>query len=114
MRTERTLSSFWQRVRRTSGLLAVWGTLASAAAASGQSVVDSTAIEAQPFVAHAMRLDEALTLVGSSLQPEDRRSLAALRERAPSASVVAEIQRILGPYVLASVEINPESRVRVR
>jgi hypothetical protein len=93
------------------GLLA---TLALGTPSHAQSTVDSAAVEPQPFIAHVMRLDEALTLVGSSLQPEDRRRLAALRERTPSSSVVAEIERILDPYVLASVEINPESRVRVR
>ena len=71
-------------------------------------------VEPQPFVAHVARLDEALTFIGSSLQAGDRRRLAELRERAPSAAVVAEIQRLLDPYVLAFIDINPEARVKVR
>ena len=68
----------------------------------------------QPLLAQAARLDEALGFIGSSLQPEDRRRLALLRERVPSAAVVAEIQTILDPYVLAYVDINPEGRVKAR
>ncbi|MBW3627892.1 MAG: CehA/McbA family metallohydrolase [Gemmatimonadetes bacterium] len=78
--------------------------------AAGQQAVSD--LEPQPFLAHVARVEEALEFIGSGLQPEDRRRLAALRERAPSTAVVTEIQRILDPYVLAFVEINPEARVR--
>jgi hypothetical protein len=71
-------------------------------------------VEPQPFLAGVGRLEEALASIGSGLRPEDRQRLAALRERAPSAEAVAEVQRILDPYVLAYVEINPEARVSVR
>jgi hypothetical protein len=82
--------------------------------AAQQTAVVAEGVEPQPFAAHVGRLEEALHVVGSRLHAEDRRRLAALRERAPSAAVVAELQRVLDPYVLAAVEINPEARVRVR
>jgi hypothetical protein len=85
--------------------------LSLAAPAMAQSA--SSAIEPQPFVAQTARLEEALGIVGSTLKAEDRARLDLLRQRAPSPEVVDAIQRILDPYVLALVDINPESRVRV-
>lgn len=90
-------------------LLSLW--MAVPSYAQSAPIVDG--VEPQPFVAQVARLQEALAIVGNSLKPEDRRQLAALRERAPSASVVGAIQRILDPYVLAVIDINPESRVKV-
>jgi hypothetical protein len=71
-------------------------------------------VEPQPLLAQVVRLEEALSFIGSELQPEDRRRLAGLREQAPSPAVVAEIQRILDPYVLAFVDVNPEARVKAQ
>ena len=79
-----------------------------------QPAVITAGVEPQPLAAHAARLEEALHFLGSRLEPDDRRRLAALRERSPSAGAVAEIQRVLDPYVLAVVDINPEARVKVR
>ena len=70
-------------------------------------------VEAQPFIAQVLRLEEALSFLGSSLAPEDEARLAALRDRAPDESVVEAVQQILDPYCLAMVEINPEARVKV-
>ena len=70
-------------------------------------------VEAQPFMAQVLRLEEALSFLGSSLAPEDEARLAALRDRAPDESVVEAVQQILDPYCLAMVEINPEARVKV-
>src|SRR5688572_17416355 len=94
-----------------------WAALAllcSTTAAAQQITVVTNGVEPQPFAAHVARLEEALRVVGSRLHADDRRRLAALRERAPSPAVVAELQRVLDPYVLASVDINPEARVKVR
>ncbi len=70
-------------------------------------------VEAQPFMAQVLRLEEALSFLGSSLAPEDEARLAALRDQAPDQSVVEAVQQILDPYCLAMVEINPEARVKV-
>jgi len=37
-------------------------------------------VEAQPLLAQALRLDDALTFLGSGLSPEDSRRLQALRD----------------------------------
>jgi hypothetical protein len=88
--------------------------LCATASPAQQPTVVTDGVEPQPFAAHVARLEEALQFIGSRLHAEDRRRLDALRERAPSAAVVAELQRVLDPYVLAAVDINPEARVRVR
>lgn len=70
-------------------------------------------IEHQPFVASSLRLNEALTFLGSGLSNDDATQLDALRQQAPSAEITRQIQDILDPYCLAMVNINPESRVKV-
>ena len=69
--------------------------------------------EARLLIAHAARVDSALTLLGSGLRPADRERLAGLRSRAPSLDAASEVRRILAPYVLASVEIDPAAGLSV-
>ena len=70
-------------------------------------------VEAQPLLAQALRLDDALTFLGSGLSAEDSRRLQALRDEAPGSKTTRSIQQILDPYCLAMVVINPEARVKV-
>ena len=70
-------------------------------------------VEAQPLLAQALRLDDALTFLGSGLSAEDSRRLQALRDEAPGSKTTGSIQQILDPYCLAMVVINPEARVKV-
>ena len=70
-------------------------------------------VASQPLLAQAQRLSEALSYVGSRLQAEDLDRLLLLRDQAPSEATTAAIQRILDPYCLAMVQINPEARVKV-
>ena len=70
-------------------------------------------VEAQPLLAQALRLDDALTFLGSSLSAEDSRRLQALRDEVPGSKTTRSIQQILDPYCLAMVVINPEARVKV-
>ena len=81
--------------------------------ARGQTLPIVTVAEPQPFIAEAMRLVEALEFLGSELPDADARRLEQLRDEAPSQPVVEEIQRILDPFALAMVQINPEARVSV-
>ncbi len=73
-----------------------------------------TGVEPQPLLAQAIRLNEALTFLGSRLQPEDEQRLLALRDHAADQELVAAIQAILDLYCIAMVDINPEARVKVR
>jgi hypothetical protein len=72
-----------------------------------------TDIEPQPLLAQALRLQEALAFLGSSLSAEDTDRLKALQQKTPDAETTKQIQAILDPYCLAMVVINPEARVKV-
>lgn len=72
-----------------------------------------TPVEAQPFIAQALRIDEALKFVGNSLPEEISARLSALAKDRYDQQTVQEIQQLLDPHCLAFVQINPESRVKV-
>ncbi len=72
------------------------------------------AVEPQPLLAQATRLNEALNYIGSPLPIEVSRELDALREHVPDSASVRSIQELLDPYCLAMIHINPESRVKVQ
>src|SRR5438105_15458095 len=68
--------------------------------------------EIQPLAAQVGRLAEAMDYIGSPLSPRDKSELEkALADGTPAAAET--IQRILDPYCLVGVSINPESRVKV-
>jgi len=72
-----------------------------------------TVVEKQPLAAATERLIEALTYVGAPLSDADGKAIrAALRETDSLKSILA-IQKVLDPYCVAVVHINPESRVEV-
>ena len=70
-------------------------------------------IEPQPLLAQAVRLKDALSFLGSALSIDDEKRIMDLQHHAPSQELVQEIQKILDPYCLALININPESRVKV-
>ncbi|MEJ7769475.1 MAG: CehA/McbA family metallohydrolase [Chitinophagaceae bacterium] len=67
----------------------------------------------QPLLAQGIRLMEALQFLGSSLSEVDARQLEALKLTRMDAEVSKQVQKILDPYCIAMVEINPEARVKV-
>ena len=69
--------------------------------------------EPQPLLAQSLRLNEALTFLGSPLSAEDAKELKALASEKPGEATVQAIQHILDPYCIAMVTINPEERVSV-
>jgi len=71
------------------------------------AVIDD--VEWQPFSAQVKRLVEALSYQGAPLADKDREALEALSGQDAS----ARAQAILDSYCLISVNINPESRVKV-
>jgi hypothetical protein len=70
-------------------------------------------VESQPLLAQALRLNDALSFLGSSLEQDDIKKLEALQHEEPSKETSKRIQEILDPYCLAVVSINPEARVKV-
>ncbi|MGC1244110.1 MAG: CehA/McbA family metallohydrolase [Chryseosolibacter sp.] len=73
----------------------------------------ATNVEAQPMLAQAIRLQEALSFLGSELSEDDTKKLRALQHQKPGEETTKAIQAILDPYCLAVVSINPEARVKV-
>lgn len=70
-------------------------------------------VEAQPLLAQALRLKEALSFLGSSLSPDAAQQLENLQKVPLTSTVGEKVQEILDPYCLAYVSINPEGRVKV-
>lgn len=81
--------------------------------AQGQEVYVVEGVEAQPVMAQALRLDEALEFLGSPMKDADRARLEALSHEPYNEELTLEIQKVLDPYCIAMVNINPEMRVKV-
>jgi hypothetical protein len=71
------------------------------------------ALDPQPLLAQAIRLQQALSFLGSSLSPQDEKRLLALQHQPLSAQTITQVQHLLDPYCLAMIDINPEARVKV-
>ena len=82
----------------------------SAAAETPPIVPDAPA---QPLLSLGNRLDEALAFLGSSLRPEDSATLTQMRDAEHSPELIQDMQRVLDPYCLVYVHINPEGRVKI-
>ncbi len=73
-----------------------------------------TGVEPQPLLAQALRIAEALSFIGNALPREASDQLQRLQTKAYNEKTVKAIQEILDPFTLAHIDINPESRVKVR
>lgn len=71
-------------------------------------------VEAQPLLAQANRIAEALSFIGSALPDEVKDSLEALQDLPYGTATIQKIQHLLDPFCLAMIDINPESRVKVQ
>jgi len=87
--------------------------LLSTLSATAQDIYTVDNVEPQPLVASAIRLTEALDVIGSSLSAEDAAKLRAMADSNPDAALARSVQQILDPYCLAMVNISPEARVKV-
>ena len=58
----------------------------------------SVKVEPQPFLAHAIRLNDALSFLGSALSKEDQQRLKALQNKTLTAETSMAKQTILDPY----------------
>ncbi len=67
----------------------------------------------QPLAQQARRLETALASLGQPLPAADRLALDDAIALQDEAAAVARLQQVLDTHVLASVHINPESRVKV-
>src|SRR5688500_474444 len=72
-----------------------------------------TGVQPQPLLSQALRLKEELYFLGSALSAADEKRMTQLQHQRLSPAITKTIQEILDPYCLATVNINPESRVKV-
>ena len=71
------------------------------------------AVELQPLSAQVKRVAEALESLGAPLSGSERQALNAAVSKTDAEEAGAEIQHILDPHCLVSIDINPEMRVKV-
>jgi hypothetical protein len=67
----------------------------------------------QPLAQQVRRLEDALNYLGQPLAPETHDALNQAMALSNETAAVARIQELLDPLVLAEIEINAESRVKV-
>lgn len=70
-------------------------------------------VAAQPVSVHARQMIEALDFTGTPLQPAERAALEDALKQNDDAKLIAGVQSVLDKLCLLSVNINPESRVKV-
>ncbi|MEP6755238.1 MAG: CehA/McbA family metallohydrolase [Chthonomonadales bacterium] len=71
-------------------------------------------IPAQPLLAQARRISEALDYLGNPLPAAAKRQLDLAATQTVDAKAIQLVESALDPHVLFEVDINPESRVKVK
>jgi hypothetical protein len=71
------------------------------------------AVPIQPFALHVRQLESALDYLGQPLPAGDQKAINEAIGQPDEARAVSQIEQVLDKYVLCSVEINAESRVKV-
>lgn len=97
------------RIRQCLWMLAI---ACYASTAQGQEDFLVTGVDAQPFKSQVKRIAEALGFLGQPISGEDGVAMKKALAAADDNSAI-ELQKVLDQYVLAHVNINAESRVKV-
>lgn len=97
------------RLRQCLWMLAI-GCYASTAQAQNDFIV--TGVDAQPFKSQVKRVTEALGFLGQPISGKDSVAIKKFLASADDTSLI-ELQKVLDQYVLAHININAESRVKV-
>jgi hypothetical protein len=71
------------------------------------------AVPLQPLAQQVRRLEDAMNYLGQPFGAADHTAINAAIANADAGAAVAELEKILDRYVLAIVDINAESRVKV-
>jgi len=80
---------------------------------AGETLPPVKGVAAQPLAAQARRVAQALKFLGQPLTESQQSALQAALKETDETKATRAIQRVLDPLVLAAVNINPESRVKV-
>ena len=79
----------------------------------GEPLPIITAVDAQPLLAQAVRVSEALDFIGNPLPNAISDELKSLQSQPHDSAAIKRVQELLDPFCLAYIDINPESRVKV-
>src|SRR5450755_4013694 len=93
------------------GILGSWALIAPLLA---QEPLDTHApAPLQPVAQQVRRLETALTYLGQPLLEADQREINNAIAETDEIAAVKRLERVLDKYTLDTIEINPESRVKV-
>jgi hypothetical protein len=73
-----------------------------------------TSVPLQPFAQQVRQVETALAYLGEPLSSQDQNAIDSLTGSTHETDAVAGLEKILDKYTLAIVQIDPESRVKVR
>jgi len=90
-----------------------WIVFTFAAALLIPAALPAQEVDLQPLAQHVRRLEDALNYMGQPLPDEVHRGINEAIAMRDEEAAVERIQELLDPFVLAVVDINPESRVKV-
>ena len=94
--------------------IAILTGLAIAASLAAQEPLDTHApAPLQPVAQQVRRLESALTYLGQPLLDADQKEINSAIADPDEIAAVKRLERVLDKYTLATIEINPESRVKV-
>ncbi len=102
-----------RRIRHAASFLALLVPGIAGVRAGAAELPLVTDVELQPLASQAQRVSEALKFLGAPLDPAAQQALDAAVKATDPAQGVRNIQKALDPHVIAFVQINPESRVKV-
>ncbi len=68
----------------------------------------------QPFAQQVRQVETSLAYLGQPLAQDDQDAINRAIGNADEVTAIAQIEQVLNKYVLAVVDINPESRVKVQ
>jgi hypothetical protein len=87
--------------------------IAAAQEAAHQQDSTPTHIPLQPFAQQVRQLEEALNYLGQPLSPGDHRTINSAIGNPDQTEAITQLESVLDHYTLMTVDINPESRVKV-
>jgi len=89
----------------------IWSVLQALTAASGPA---QTRVSLQPFAQQVRQVETTLGYLGQPLAQRDQDAINEAIANTDEAAAIAQLEQALDKYVLAIVDINPESRVKVQ
>jgi len=87
--------------------------IAAAQDAAHQHATSAASVPLQPLAQHVRQLEDALNYLGQPLPAETHRRINDAIGNPDAAAAVTQIEAALDPLALVTVDINPESRVKV-